>query len=691
MASWHTIEGSPNPLGVSFIPEEDAFNFTLYSRNATKVKLLLFREGVYETPTSTFDFNPLVHKSQRVWHCRLKRSDMGGATYYGFQVHGCADELSLLCNVDPQKLLLDPYAREVFFPPNFSRSAASRPGTNIGKAPLGYIMLPPYEFDWQGDRMAPHEHDLVIYEMHVRGFTRSPSAGIANEKAGTFAGVVEKIPFLKELGITAVELMPIQQFDPHAGDYWGYLPLNFFSPHKSYAADQSPSGAVVEFKTMVRELHKAGIEVLLDVAFSHTTEEGMIGPTYHLKGIDPSTYYLIQNDPEDPYLNFSGTGNTLRTDHPAVQRMIMDSLRYWVKEMHVDGFRFDLASIFTRRSDGSVGEAPIFSDIATDPDLAQVRLIAEPWDAQGLYQLGRSFPGSTWLQWNSGFRDDVRRFVRGDEGQVAALMQRLYGSDNLFPDDLLHAYHPYQSINYVTSHDGFTLYDLVSYNKKHNMANGHQNQDGFTVNYSWNCGWEGDEAVPEAVLRLRRQQAKNLFLLLMLANGTPMFVAGDEFLQTQGGNNNPYNQDNPTTWLNWDRMGLMQEHFAFAKRAIAFRKRHPSLGRSRFWRDDVKWYGPNGPVDFSAASHTLAYFLSGAALGDKDLYVLVNAFWESIEFKLMEPGPWYRVADTSLPSPHDFLDEQEKEEVKTASYTLQARAVAVLVRDTAQPASSYSI
>ncbi|MDX5482746.1 MAG: glycogen debranching enzyme, partial [Hymenobacteraceae bacterium] len=400
MVSWQAIEGSPYPLGVTYLPEDEAYNFALYSKNAAQVKLLLFQEHVYERPVATFDFDPLVHKSQRVWHCRIRRSEMAGARFYGLKVQCCNDRRCLLCRIDPEKLLIDPYAREVFFPRGFSRSAASRPGSNIGKAPLGYILPDHTGFDWQADHIVPHGHDLIIYEMHVRGFTRSPNGGVSKEKQGTFAGVVEKIPYLRELGVTAVELMPVHQFDPQAGDYWGYMPLNFFSPHKSYAADQNPSGAITEFKTMVRELHKAGIEVILDVAFNHTTEEGISGPTYHLKGIDPSTYYLVRDEPDNPFLDYSGTGNTLRTDHPAVQRMIMDSLRYWVKEMHVDGFRFDLASIFTRRSDGSVGAAPIFSDIATDPDLAQVRLIAEPWDAQGLYQLGRDFPGSTWLQWN---------------------------------------------------------------------------------------------------------------------------------------------------------------------------------------------------------------------------------------------------------------------------------------------------
>ena len=680
MGSWFTIEGSPFPLGVTYLTGEDAYNFTLYSKSASLVRLLLFVEEVYEKPVVSFDLDPLVHKSQRVWHCRLKRSQMAGAQYYAFQVQHSSDVLSDLCHVDTEKLLLDPYAKEIFFPPEFSRSAASRPGSNLGKAPLGYILSNHGPFDWQGDSMVAHEHELVVYEMHVRGFTRNPNSSVDKEIRGTFAGVVDKIPYLKELGITAVELMPVHQFDPQAGDYWGYMPLNFFSPHKSFAADQCPAGAILEFKTLVREMHKANIEVILDVAFSHTTEEGLSGPTYHLKGIDASTYYLVQEDPQVPFLNYSGTGNTLRTDHPAVQRMIMDSLRYWVKEMHVDGFRFDLASIFTRRSDGSVGEAPIFSDIATDPDLAHVRLIAEPWDAQGLYQLGRDFPGRTWLQWNGGFRDDVRRFVKGDEAMVGALMQRLYGSDNLFPDDLLNACHPYQSVNYITSHDGFTLYDLVSYNDKHNMSNGHNNGDGNTVNYSWNSGWEGDAQVPAEVLARRKQQAKNFFMLLLLANGTPMFVAGDEFLQTQGGNNNPYNQDNPTTWLDWSRLELMAAHFEFVRKAIAFRKRHPSLGRSRFWRDDVTWYGSKGAVDWSPASHSLAFCLKGKSQGDRDIYVMINSYWESIDFYFMEPGPWCRVVDTSLEPPQDFLPEDHIEEIQHPHYAVCSRSVAVFLR-----------
>ncbi|WP_114783209.1 glycogen debranching protein [Botryobacter ruber] len=679
MASWYSKEGSSYPLGVSFIPEEDAYNFALYSKNATQVTLLLYREGDYVNPVASFDFDPLRHKSQRTWHYRVKRSEMGGARFYAYRVNGTSGSCTPAFRFDPDKILLDPYAREVFFPPAFSRTAAGRPGSNAGKAPLGYLYTNGGLFDWEGDKPVHHEHDLIIYETHVRGFTRNPNAGVAAEKRGTYAGLLEKIPYLKELGITAVELMPVQQFDPQENNYWGYQPLSFFAPHKGYAANQQPSGDILEFKTMVRELHKAGIEVILDVVYNHTTEEGSAGPTYHLKGIDSTTYYLLDDTKQNSFVDLSGTGNTLRTDHPAVQHMIMDSLRFWVKEMHVDGFRFDLASIFTRRSDGTVGEAPIFSDIATEPDFAQVRLIAEPWDAAGLYQLGRSFPGINWFQWNGGFRDDLRRFVKGDEGMTGALVQRLYGSDNFFPDDVLHAYHPYQSINYITSHDGFMLYDLVSYNEKRNLSNGHHNADGEKNNLSWNCGWEGDANVPEEVVRLRKQQARNFFTLLLLANGTPMFVAGDEFLQTQHGNNNPYNQDNDKTWLDWNRLVQMRDHFEFVKKLIAFRKRHPTLGRSRFWREEVTWFGANGLPDFSAASHSIAYFLSGKSQNDTDLYVMINAHWESKEFSFLAPGPWFLVINTQAAFPDDFLEEDQVP-VQQPVYEVGPRAVAVFVK-----------
>jgi glycogen operon protein len=365
--------------------------------------------------------------------------------------------------------------------------------------------------------------------------------------------------------------------------------------------------------------------------------------------------------------------------------MIMDSVRHWAHGMHVDGIRFDLASIFTRNPDGSINaaEAPVLSDMASDPDLAHLRLVAEPWDAGGVYQLGRSFPGIMTCQWNARFRDDVRRFVKGDPGMVAALMRRLYGSDDLFPDDLPNAYHPHQSINYVTSHDGFTLYDLVAYNEKRNWANGLGNTDGMADNFSWNCGWEGDEAVPSNVVKLRKQQIKNFSCLLFLANGTPMFRAGDEFMHTQAGNNNPYNQDNETGWLDWSRHRANPDVFRFLKLMIAFRKAHPSLARSRFWRDDVRWYGVGREPDLSYDSHSLAFALHGASEGDDDLYVMINAYWQALAFEIQEggTGDWRRVIDTSAESPFDFLEHESADGLTSLRYQVAARSVVVLVRD----------
>jgi len=432
---------------------------------------------------------------------------------------------------------------------------------------------------------------------------------------------------------------------------------------------------------MVKAFHQAGIGVVLDVVYNHTCEGDHRGPIYSYKGFDSAGYYMMSSDAANPYANYSGTGNTLNFGQAHVRQMVMDSLRYWKKQMHIDGFRFDLASVFSRNEDGSLnwGHAPIFSEIAADPELGQLRLIAEPWDT-GAYQLGRGFPGITWLQWNGRFRDDLRRFVKGDVGMVPDLMRRIYGSDDFFPDNRADAYHAYQSVNYVTSHDGFTLYDLVAYNQKRNWPNGNSNQDGTDDNHSWNCGHEGDEGAPAEVLALRRRQVRNFFCLLMLSNGTPMFRAGDEFLNTQFGNNNPYNQDNATGWLDWSQLQANQDIFRFIKNMIAFRKGHPALGRSRFWREDVAWYGTGPRADLSYDSRSLAFCLHGASQGDDDVYVMINAYWEGLEFHVQEgtAQEWMRIVDTALPSPGDFSEAGDP--LRTASYKVAARSVVVLLR-----------
>jgi glycogen operon protein len=505
---------------------------------------------------------------------------------------------------------------------------------------------------------------------------------VAPVHQSTFLGVVEKIPYLKKLGVTAVELMPVMQQDPQEGSSWGYMPLSFFSPHHEYASADKPFDALKEFRIMIKALHAAGIEVILDVVYNHTTEGDENGPTYSYRGIDNSTYYLLQTD-RRRYRNDSQTGNTLNCSNRYVRKMIVDSLRFWREEMHVDGFRFDLASIFTRNDDDTINldDPPVIAEISSARELERIRLIAEAWDPSS-YQLGRSFPGISWLQWNGQFRDDVRSFLRGDPGMVPKIMSRIYGSCDLFPDDLMNAYRPFQSVNFVTSHDGFCLYDLVSYNRKHNEANGHDNADDADNNLSWNCGWEGDENVPPEVLALRKRQVKNFCCLLFLSNGTPMFCAGDEFMNTQKGNSNPYNQDNETTWLDWELLNRNQDIFRFFKNMIAFRKLHPSIARSRFWRDDVRWYGVGEKPDTSYDSHTLAFCLHGRSYDDADIYAMINAYWEDLTFVVQrgKADEWYRVVDTSLPSPLDFLEPGNEEQLHDLSYRVQARSTVVLVR-----------
>ena len=676
--TWAETEGLPLPLGATWIEDEQAFNFAVYAQDAECVTLLLFSTSDLENPVLALRFDPLRNKSGRIWHCRIPLDRMREARYYAYSVAG--HTIEGLPGFDDKKILLDPYAKSVFFPSEFNRKLASGPGANAGKAPLGVLPRVRTQFDWTEGTAPQPESNAIIYELHVKGFTRNPNSGVAPSRAGSYAGLIEKIPYLKDLGITVVELMPIFQRDPQESDYWGYMPLSFFAPHSQYAsiADDEQH---VEFKSMVDAFHRAGIFVVLDVVYNHTCEGDHTGPTYSFKGFDAAGYYMRSGDPCHPYANYSGTGNTLNFNQPHVRKMVMDGLRHWKNEMRIDGFRFDLASVFSRNADGSLnwGDAPIFSEIAADPELSRLALIAEPWDVGG-YQLGRGFPGTTWLQWNARYRDDLRRFVKGDPGMIPDLMRRIYGSDDLFPDSREDAYHAFQSVNYIDCHDGFTLYDLVSYNEKRNWKNGHENQDGMDANYSWNCGHEGDEGVPTQVQELRRKQVKNFCCLLMLSNGIPMFRAGDEFLNTQFGNNNAYNQDNEISWLDWSQLEANQDIFRFFKSMIAFRKAHPSLCRSRFWRDDISWYGVGRTVDMSPHSKSLAFCLHGASQDDDDIYVMINAYWDALPFEVQEGAPedWARIVDTNLPSPQDFPESSLP--LPQLRYEVAARSVVVLLR-----------
>ncbi|MDR4505453.1 MAG: isoamylase [Candidatus Scalindua sp.] len=672
--AWDQIEGSPFPLGAIWVEQDDAINFAIYSRHAHVVQLLLYSQTDFVNPLLEYSLDYLKNKSGPIWHCRISGEAAQEAWYYAYRVDGPAPQAGYdYHNFDFAKILLDPCARSVFFPDAFSRDAAIRPGSNAGQAALGVLPTRICPIDWQADRPPRHCNDLVIYELHVKGFTQHESSGVSDTHRGTFPGIIDKIPYLVELGITAVELMPVFQFDPDENNYWGYMPLNFYSPHHAYSTSPEACVQQTEFCEMVRSLHAVDIEVILDVVYNHTCEGDHLGPIYSFKGIDNSSAYMTTGNPDAPFANYSGTGNTLHTANRSMRRYIVDSLRYWDKHLHVDGFRFDLASVFTRNSNGSINldDPPIINEIGTNADLINNRLIAEPWDAGGEFQLGQKFPGQRWMQWNAHYRDTLQKFVRGDGGLVGDLMTRLYGSDDLFPDDLMHALQPVLSVNYITSHDGFTLYDLVSYNQKRNWANGEENRDGADQS-SWNCGWEGDKDVPPEITQLRKQQIRNFFCLLMLSNGTPMFRMGDEFMQTQGGNNNPYNQDNETSWLDWDMQSKNEEMFQFVKNLIAFRKLHPSISRSRYWREDIKWYGTGRLVDMSFESRQLAYCLHGASQNDIDLYVMINASPHPVRFGIQEgtPGTWQLAIDTS--------SSRSSQAIDTTSYEVAPRSIVVL-------------
>ena len=655
MGSWRTVEGSPFPLGCSWVADENAYNFAIISSSATALRIRLFAAADLTNPIFALPLDPLVNKSETTWHCRISAAQAGDAKYYSIQADSdpAVTGAGSLFSVGTD--LLDPYAREVFFPPNFE------PGGPAGHAILA--VLPDREqqpFDWGSSPSPRHEGDLLIYELHVGGFTKNPNSGVPKGHAGTYLGLIEKIQYLKSLGVTAVELMPVFCFDPRYPG-WGYMPINVFYPHPAYAS--TPEKAVDEFRQMVKALHEAKIEVILDVVFNHTAEGNQDGPTFGLKALDNTGYYLTSGQPPSGYKDYSGCGNSLDAANPITRRLILEALRYWVTEMHVDGFRFDLGAVLARNDDGTydLTDPPIFVELAADPRLANIRFIAEPWDTGGDL-VGRKFPGYSWMQWNDHYRQALRGFVRSDPGLVGSVITRVYGSDDLFPGDAVNARQPWQSVNYIVSHDGYTLYDQVSYNN-----------DG---QLSWNCGTQGDNAVPSDVMDLRRRQIRNFLTLLMMSNGTPMIRMGDEFMQTQDGNDNPYNVDDTTTWLDWSKAIINVDLFKFTKGLVAFRNAHAAISRSRFWRGDVSWYGANGPPDLTSESRSIAYVVHGSSVGDKNVYVIANLYWQEKTFNLQEAGPWSRVIDTSRPSPNDITPTSP---IVGTSVLVPARSVQVLV------------
>jgi glycogen operon protein len=592
---------------------------------------------------------------------------------------------------DGSKVLLDPYARAIAKNPHYDRQAAIRPGDNVKSAHKG-VVIDVADYDWEGDSPlhVPYSR-TIIYELHVGGFTRHPSSGVSEIKRGTYAGLIEKIPYLKKLGITAVELLPVQQFDEQDApallkNYWGYSPLAFFAPHNGYSSKKDAFGAVQEFRDMVKALHKAGIEVILDVVFNHTTEGDERGPTLCFKGLENSTYYILDSNPVR-YLNFSGCGNTVNANFSIVRRLIIDCLCHWVTDMHVDGFRFDLASAMARGENGEpLVSPPLLWSIDSDPVLAGSKIIAEAWDAAGLYQVG-CFIGDRFSEWNGHFRDDVRKFVRSDSNTVSRLAARITGSPDIYikPDR-----EPYRSINYITCHDGFTLNDLVTYNHKHNEDNGEGNADGMDANFSWNCGCEG-ECDDAAVAATRLRQIKNFFTILLVSQGTPMLGMGDEVRRTQRGNNNSYCHDSPLTWFDWDSVKRNAGLLRFVTKLIGFIKEHAVFHQERLLiRSDnpakpgIIWHGVKlGKPDWDYASHSLAFTVSHPENGGR-IHVMLNAYWEPLIFELPPPGGgmhWRRIIDTSRESPEDFIEKARSEVIADPTYRVDSRS-SVLVLET---------
>ncbi|MBW7930751.1 MAG: glycogen debranching protein GlgX [Gammaproteobacteria bacterium] len=681
-------QGRPFPDGASVAA--GGVNFAVFSRHATAVTLVLYASATAREPLQVIDLDPVENRTFFFWHVLVE--DAGAGLWYAWRMDGPADTARSGLRFDPRRELLDPWARAVgtgLWDRRRASSPLPQPGTGLRAR-----VIDDEPYDWEGDRrLERRPEDSIIYELHVGGFTRHPSSGVA--APGSFAGLVEKIPYLQALGITDVELMPVMAFDEQdvppgtaalgLGNYWGYSPYGFFAPHPAYCA--GPDGRR-EFRDMVKALHRAGIGVILDVVFNHTAEGGGDGPVISFKGLANESFYHLDPADRRRYRDFTGTGNTLNCNHPLVARYILHCLEYWVREMHVDGFRFDLASVMARGEDGRpVYHAPVLWSIEFSEALLHTRLIAEAWDASGLYQVG-SFPGYRWAEWNGRYRDSVRRFVRGDGGLLGEIASRIAGSSDLYaPGGRL----PINSINFVTCHDGFTLHDLVSYDRRHNEANGEANRDGAADNHSWNCGIEGPSDDP-AVLSLRRRLARNHLAILMLSQGQPMLLAGDEVLRSQQGNNNAYCQDNEISWLDWSLVERNGDFLRYVRELIALRRRHPSLRRARFLTGqpdnghgglpDIRWQGADGgePAWHAPDAGFLGFTLAGREAAEPVLQVMLNMTDAPCRASIPQLGgrQWRRTLDTSLPAPQEILRPGAQPAIEGSTYSVAPRSVVVL-------------
>ncbi len=690
------LPGHPYPLGATVRDHPRGVNFSVFSKNNTALELLLFDQADDPRPARVIQLDPVRNRTFYYWHIFVP--GIGAGQLYGYRAHGPFNP-ERGHRFDGAKVLIDPYTRAVMYGGNYAREAARPFGGDNCAQSMKSVVVDARAYKWEGDTPLHRPYaGSVIYEMHVGGFTRHPSSGVDPARRGTYAGLIEKIPYLQELGVTMVELLPVQQFDeqdapPGRWNYWGYQPVAFFAPHRGYSSRADPLGPVDEFRDMVKALHRAGLEVILDVVFNHTAEGDHTGPTLSFRGLENRAYYILPQSDPALYANYSGCGNTVNGNHSVVRRLIIDCLRCWVQAMHVDGFRFDLASVLARDEWGQpLRSPPILWEIESDPVLAGTKIIAEAWDAAGLYQVG-TFIGHRWAEWNGQYRDDVRQFVKGEPGLVRKLADRITASPDLYPQQ---DREPNRSINFVTSHDGFTLNDLVSYNRKRNDANGHANTDGTDANFSWNCGDDGP-VKDRQIEALRYRQMKNLLSILLVSQGTPMLLMGDEVRRTQRGNNNAYCQDNEISWFDWRGVQRHADTLRFVRHMIRFNREHHLFQQERFWTNeggpDVIWHGIHlCQPDWGRDSHSLAFELRASEGSDSSstadqgtsaehLHVMLNAYWEPLTFELPPLSPeqrWCRVVDTALPSPDDISEPGREPPVAGNEYRVEARSVVIL-------------
>jgi len=689
LKKYSTQPGHRSPFGATF--DSKGTNFSVWGRFATRVELHLYERSDSPTPFQVIELDPEVNKTFYAWHVYVEGLVPG--TFYGWCMDGPGDTRSTGLRFDKEKVLLDPWARAVTHD-MWSRQRACLPGDN-GAFSMRGIVLGDDPYDWKGDEPLNHPmEEAIIYEMHVGGLTRHSTSQVA--RPGTFAAVIEKIPYLKTLGVTDVELMPVMAFDEQdvpegvaargLKNYWGYSTHSFFSPHPGYTVTPEKGTHRREFRDMVKALHQAGIGVILDVVLNHTSEGGERGPTINFKGIGNRGFYHLDPNDRRIYRDYTGCGNTVNCNSPVVSDFLVDCLEYWVQEMHVDGFRFDLASILVRGHNGEpMYFAPTPWRIEFSNTMANTAVIAEAWDAAGLYQVG-DFPGFRWAEWNGRYRDVIRRFVRGDRGLIGEVASRVSGSSDLYEWE---GRVPSSSVNFVACHDGFTLYDLVSYNGKHNEANGEDNRDGNNDNLSSNCGAEGETKDPK-IVSLRKQQAKNFMAILFLSHGVPMILAGDEVLRTQQGNNNGYCQDNELSWFDWTLAEKNREMLRFVTRMIAFRKRHPCLMRKHFLMGkkkggapfpDVTWHGTklNEPLWNNPDAQILAYTLGRQREEEEDLHIVFNMSSQAVEMELppLSGRTWHRAIDTGQPSPEDIFEPSDEPRIKDLFYRVSSHSVVV--------------